>query len=69
LLAISVGAAFHPGDGNDAESLLAEADRRMYVTKQGHKAKNQPPVADSLLALQNALVPEPPQMTAPEPLG
>jgi diguanylate cyclase (GGDEF)-like protein/putative nucleotidyltransferase with HDIG domain len=69
LLAISVGAAFHPGDGSDAESLLAEADRRMYVTKQGHKAKNQAPVADSLLALQNALVPDPPQMTAPEPLG
>jgi diguanylate cyclase (GGDEF)-like protein/putative nucleotidyltransferase with HDIG domain len=68
LLAISVGAAFHPGDGNDAESLLAEADRRMYVTKQGHKAKNQPPVVDSLLALQHALRPNPPEVATPEQL-
>ncbi len=66
LLAVSVGAAFHPGDGSDAESLLAEADRRMYVTKQGHKARNHSPVADSLLALQSALLPNPPQVAAPE---
>lgn len=68
LLSVSVGAAFHPGDGNDAESMLAEADRRMYVTKQGHKAKNQPPVADSLLALQNVLQPNTSPIAAPEPL-
>jgi diguanylate cyclase (GGDEF)-like protein/putative nucleotidyltransferase with HDIG domain len=37
ILNISVGAAFWPSDGNDAESLLAEADRRMYLTKQEHK--------------------------------
>jgi GGDEF domain-containing protein len=33
-----VGAAFYPKDGRDAEQLLAEADRRMYVVKQQHHA-------------------------------
>ncbi len=37
LLNISIGAAFCPEHGNDAEGLLAEADRRMYITKQAHK--------------------------------
>jgi len=37
LLAISAGAAFFPLDGADAENLLAEADRRMYLVKQSHK--------------------------------
>src|SRR5208337_1527506 len=34
LLSLSVGQAAYPDDGNDAEDLLAEADRRMYVEKQ-----------------------------------
>ena len=34
LLSVSVGAAFYPEDGMDAEQLLAEADRRMYKAKQ-----------------------------------
>jgi diguanylate cyclase (GGDEF)-like protein len=38
LLNISVGAAFCPEHGTDAEGLLAEADRRMYLTKQSHKS-------------------------------
>jgi len=38
LLALSVGCAFFPDDGADAEKLLAEADRRMYVQKQEHKS-------------------------------
>ncbi|MCD6034045.1 MAG: diguanylate cyclase and metal dependent phosphohydrolase, partial [Thermomicrobiales bacterium] len=38
LLNISVGAAFCPEHGVDAEGLLAEADRRMYLTKQLHKS-------------------------------
>jgi diguanylate cyclase (GGDEF)-like protein/putative nucleotidyltransferase with HDIG domain len=38
LLNISVGAAFCPENGSDAEGLLAEADRRMYLTKQLHKS-------------------------------
>ncbi|MGA3024000.1 MAG: HD domain-containing phosphohydrolase [Bryobacteraceae bacterium] len=37
LLNISVGAAFYPENGADAEGLLAGADRRMYLTKRTHK--------------------------------
>jgi GGDEF domain-containing protein len=31
-----VGGAFYPDDGQSAEELLSEADRRMYETKQEH---------------------------------
>src|SRR5467141_949043 len=34
ILSLSVGQALYPEDGKDAEALLAEADRRMYVEKQ-----------------------------------
>jgi len=34
LLSLSVGRAMYPDDGQDAEQLLAEADRRMYLEKQ-----------------------------------
>ncbi|HEV3512369.1 MAG TPA: diguanylate cyclase [Candidatus Sulfotelmatobacter sp.] len=34
LLSLSVGRALYPEDGNDAEQLLTEADRRMYLEKQ-----------------------------------
>ncbi len=34
ILSLSVGRAVFPTDGNDAEQLLAEADRRMYLEKQ-----------------------------------
>ncbi|HWY21387.1 MAG TPA: diguanylate cyclase [Candidatus Acidoferrum sp.] len=34
LLSLSVGVAVSPEDGNDAEQLLTQADRRMYVEKQ-----------------------------------
>ena len=36
ILSLSVGAAFYPQDGADAEKLLAEADKRMYAAKQFH---------------------------------
>jgi diguanylate cyclase (GGDEF)-like protein/putative nucleotidyltransferase with HDIG domain len=36
LLSLSVGAAFYPQDGSDAEQLLADADRKMYGEKQLH---------------------------------
>jgi GGDEF domain-containing protein len=36
ILSLSLGAAFYPVDGLDAEQLLAEADRRMYRAKQSH---------------------------------
>ena len=38
LVSMSVGTAFCPQDGFDAERLLAEADRRMYSMKQVHHA-------------------------------
>ena len=34
ILSLSVGQAVYPSDGTDAEELLAEADRRMYMEKQ-----------------------------------
>ena len=34
MLSLSVGVAVSPGDGNDAEQLLTQADRRMYLEKQ-----------------------------------
>jgi diguanylate cyclase (GGDEF)-like protein len=34
ILSLSVGRAVYPEDGTDAEQLLAEADRRMYLEKQ-----------------------------------
>jgi len=34
ILSLSVGRAVYPDDGNDAEQLLTEADRRMYIEKQ-----------------------------------
>jgi diguanylate cyclase (GGDEF)-like protein/putative nucleotidyltransferase with HDIG domain len=37
VLTASIGVAHFPSDGNDAEQLLAEADRRMYKHKQHHK--------------------------------
>lgn len=35
-LSLSLGAAFYPQDGTDAEKLLFEADRRMYAVKTVH---------------------------------
>ena len=47
LLSSSVGAAFYPQDGSDAERLLAEADRRMYAAKQHHY--EYPPAVQALI--------------------
>ncbi len=38
-LTVSIGVAHFPLDGNDAEQLLAEADRRMYKEKRTHQEK------------------------------
>jgi diguanylate cyclase (GGDEF)-like protein len=51
LLNISVGAALCPEHGTDAEGLLAEADRRMYLNKQAHKKDAAAHSAESLGAL------------------
>jgi diguanylate cyclase (GGDEF)-like protein/putative nucleotidyltransferase with HDIG domain len=55
LIAISVGAAFYPQDGSDAEGLLAEADRRMYLTKQNHKIGRHDGVSAGLASLSTVL--------------
>jgi len=39
ILSLSVGQAVYPTDGQDAEELLAEADRRMYMEKQQQPAR------------------------------
>ena len=39
VISLSVGTAFCPDDGYDVNSLLAEADRRMYSVKQIHHAQ------------------------------
>jgi len=39
LTSLSVGVAFCPEGGYDVETLLAEADRRMYLAKQEHYAQ------------------------------
>lgn len=36
IMSMSIGQAFYPGDGVDAEKLLAEADRKMYQAKGLH---------------------------------
>ncbi len=42
LLSISIGVSHFLIDGNDAEQLLAEADRRMYKEKHSHKPSRPP---------------------------
>jgi diguanylate cyclase (GGDEF)-like protein/putative nucleotidyltransferase with HDIG domain len=39
ILSLSVGLAVSPDDGNDAEQLLTQADRRMYLEKQKEPSK------------------------------
>jgi diguanylate cyclase (GGDEF)-like protein len=39
IITLSVGTAVCPDDGFDVERLLAEADRRMYSSKQAHHAE------------------------------
>jgi GGDEF domain-containing protein len=39
-MTISIGEAFFPADGSDAEQLLAEADRRMYFAKRAARMKS-----------------------------
>jgi diguanylate cyclase (GGDEF)-like protein/putative nucleotidyltransferase with HDIG domain len=41
ILSLSLGCAVFPDDGTDAEKLLAEADRRMYIEKQQHHQRRE----------------------------
>jgi diguanylate cyclase (GGDEF)-like protein/putative nucleotidyltransferase with HDIG domain len=57
ILSLSVGKAVYPEDGLDAEGLLAEADRRMYLQKQGqetHKNRRVYPRAQGRLTAEIA---------------
>jgi diguanylate cyclase (GGDEF)-like protein len=38
-LSLSVGHSCYPDDGEDADQLLSEADRRMYLVKQSEKMR------------------------------
>jgi diguanylate cyclase (GGDEF)-like protein/putative nucleotidyltransferase with HDIG domain len=55
-MTMSVGEAFFPEDGEDAEQLLTEADRRMYRAKQIAKLRSKPArlqaEATAMLAVQ-----------------
>jgi len=64
LLNISIGAVFCPEHGTDAETLLAEADRRMYLTKQSHK---KPGAASDLAALAASLTSPPARLPPVSP--
>jgi diguanylate cyclase (GGDEF)-like protein len=39
-MSMSIGEAFFPADGSDAEQLLAEADRRMYRAKRAARVRH-----------------------------
>jgi len=41
ILSLSLGVAFYPQDGSDAEQLLSEADRKMYMAKKLHYARQE----------------------------
>ena len=57
VISLSIGSAFFPDDGANAEGLLAEADQRMYANKQTRKrnpqfsSANLDPVAQQLACL------------------
>ncbi len=56
-LSLSLGAAFYPQDGTDAEKLLFEADRRMYAMKTTHHGKAERPAADAPLLPEVVAIP------------
>ena len=47
ILSLSIGMCFYPQDGTDAEHLLTEADKKMYVVKQAHHEATAGPVVVS----------------------
>jgi hypothetical protein len=48
--------AHYPNDGNDAEQLLAEADRRMYKEKRLAKQRRTSNHYSELLRLESAVI-------------
>jgi len=53
-LSLSVGAAFYPQDGRNAEQLLAEADKAMYIAKQRHYERLRSHGLETLASLTTA---------------
>jgi diguanylate cyclase (GGDEF)-like protein/putative nucleotidyltransferase with HDIG domain len=53
LVSVSIGQAFYPTDGSNAEHLLAEADRRMYGAKHSHYSN----IADRHTGVRSARAP------------
>jgi len=49
-VSISVGSAFYPVDGANAEELLSQADRRMYSIKNARRPENRNPAAEAKAA-------------------
>jgi len=43
MLSVSIGAAYFPEDGNNADELLSVADRRMYSEKQSQRHDTKSP--------------------------
>jgi len=56
LLSLSLGAAFCPRDGIDAQQLLAEADRKMYAAKQFYYEQIEPIAARVVMQSQYSTV-------------
>jgi len=43
MLGVSIGAAYYPEDGSNADELLSVADRRMYSEKQSQRLETKSP--------------------------
>jgi len=57
IVSVSIGDAKYPDDGQDAEALLTQADRRMYKMKRDRKSKQ-----DLVPASLAAIDPNPPEL-------
>lgn len=56
ILSMSIGQAFYPGDGVDAEKLLAEADRKMYQAKGLHHSSRRSLASLERLPVQTTVI-------------
>lgn len=68
VLGVSIGAAYYPEDGRDTETLLGEADRRMYTQKAHHKRETAPAsVGLELVRLGKSITEQPVVTESPVP--
>ncbi len=56
ILSMSIGQAFYPDDGFDAEKLLAEADRKMYQAKNLHHLGRRTALALETLPMETVAI-------------